>query len=146
MTSTTPTQHSVIKSHTHLESLLGYLGVLPFAYLMLGLPLPSIVTVEPVQAFIAYSVVILSFMAGAIWRSSPFSNVISNLLAIAAFGVLVVPIQSVLVVLVLALLFVLLWGWEWHSLKHSYSITYWRLRCRLTALTVMCHVLFLWLR
>ena len=124
------------------EIYLGYLGLLPFIYLALGLPL--LAGVVQVSAFLAYSAIILAFMAGTVWRHSPASNsasssIFSNVLAIAAFLLLLAPIDPQAAIFILALLYVLLLMWEWSICRQSYPRWYWQLRLQLSFIVLALH-------
>nr|WP_243760639.1 DUF3429 domain-containing protein [Aestuariicella hydrocarbonica] len=121
------------------ERILGYLGLLPFVYLALNLPVPG--WLIPVRGFVAYSAIILAFMAGSLWRHSVASSVFSNLVAIAAFAALLLPLQPAILLIPLALLYGLLWWWEGRHCRRDTPDSYWQLRCRLTLMVVVCHLM-----
>jgi len=93
---------------------LGYLGLIPFlACLWLSQTSLLDESVKPQQAFIFYSVTILSFLSGTLWHSHPSSNnnkplIISNILCLFAFGCLLLTISKALLLLPLGYLSVLM--------------------------------------
>lgn len=133
---TPPTDQSLF---SNVERTLGYLGLLPFVYIALGLPLPD--GLVPLQVFVTYSAIILAFMAGCLWRYSIATSILSNLLAIAAFASLLLPLKAQLMLLPLAGLYLVLLGWEGHYCRKVYPQGYWSLRCQLTAVVVACHLI-----
>jgi hypothetical protein len=121
------------------ENRLGYFGLAPFVYLAVGLPIPAVFA--PVEVFSLYSLVILVFMAGTLWRHSPATSLFSNFLTLTGFfGYLLLP--SVSLLFLLGLLFLALWGWERQRCRDDYPAGYWRLRCRLTAVVIICHLIW----
>lgn len=124
---------------TSIEHWLGYSGLVPFVYLAVGLPIPG--AFAPIEVFTLYSLVILVFMAGTLWRFSAKTNLFSNLVTLAGFFgfLLLTPVS---LVFMLGLLFLTLWVWERQLLRPDYSAAYWRLRCRLTAVVVICHIIW----
>lgn len=125
------------------ERTLGYLGLFPFVYVTLGLnlDLPLPYGLEPLQVFVSYSAIILAFMAGCLWRHSVATSLFSNVLAIAAFAILLLPMNPELTLLSLAVLYLVLLGWEGFYCRPHYPQGYWPLRCQLTAVVVVCHVI-----
>jgi hypothetical protein len=122
-----------------VEHWLGYLGLIPFVYLTTGLPIPGVFA--PIEAFTLYSLVILVFMAGTLWRHGAKTSLFSNVVTLAGFfGFLLLTPVSLL--FLLGLLFLALWIWEWQLLRPDYSAAYWRLRCRLTAVVIICHIIW----
>jgi len=84
--------------------ILGYAGLLPFlcCLVLLQSPQPYLV-VEPSQAFTFYSAVILSFIAGTLWRKDNVTNkraqIISNVICLYVFVCLFLPKLAALIFL-----------------------------------------------
>ena len=130
--------------------ILGYLGLLPFIVslyisteiVFLGIPTK--------QVFIAYSAVILSFIAGSIWRKDSQNffdkqNVISNLFSLLAFASLL--LDQKLALIILAVGFMLLFLYEKSLSKQNKLLTdYMNMRFWLTSIVVLLHITayFLW--
>ncbi|MFT6141496.1 MAG: hypothetical protein ACJAYB_003563 [Psychromonas sp.] len=136
---------------------LGYLGIIPFvACLWLfeiytdgaahNLPF------NPQQAFIFYSVIILSFLAGTLWRKDTLTphiatQIISNFLCLYAFFCLFIPIFYASIFLPIgyfSLFFV-----EYflcNNQEDAYTTSYYSMRLRLTVLVIFFHAtaLMLW--
>jgi len=93
--------------------LLGYLGLIPFiVFLCLFNHTTQYLTVTPQQAFVFYSVTILSFLAGALWRkdnklSSRKFQIISNGFCLYAFACLLFPVYIAILLLSLGYLLIL---------------------------------------
>lgn len=147
MNGTKPTTHYPTPHYTAspTQKTLGYLGLIPFIYIAIGLPLP--VALPPIATFTLYSLVIVVFMAGTLWQIDHQSSVFSNIITLTGFFVyLLLPPGPQL--FLFALLYLVLWGWERKTCRTQYSIDYWQLRCRLTASVVICHLIMqlkLWL-
>lgn len=156
---------------------LGYLGLLPFiGCLWLFEYLPQLAEVDflqpylntfvvkPQQAFIFYSTIILSFMAGSLWKkdtynanthtskiNSPSSSkalsVISNLICLFAFACLFLSIFYSLILLPLGYLCALLIEYYFCNKKDpSFTPQYIKMRIILTAIVISLHAiaLILW--
>jgi chromate transport protein ChrA len=129
---------------------LGYAGLLPFvACLYLSLE-TSTVALPARQAFIAYSAIILSFIAGTLWRRSSRSgeqkqNIISNIFSLLAFVCLLVAYDIALIILALG--FALIFIYELASGDKTQDTNDYRvMRFRLTAIVVALHfsAFYLW--
>ena len=153
-------------SHSGLIKTLGYAGTVPFllpVYLMgqaflssKGLQSAALFGLYAPYVFIAYSAIILSFLAGILWaKSRDFSQkriarsmiVFSNLLALSGWAsLLLINISSMLMVFAVALL---LCGYgslllAERSLDHdARDSQYWRMRLVLTMLVICAHSLVL---
>ena len=96
------------------------------------------------QAFVAYSAVILSFIAGTIWRRGVSThhdkrNIISNIFSLIAFACLLVAQKVALIIL--ALSFMLLFVYENSIGKQDKLPTdYMNMRFWLTQIVVLLHI------
>lgn len=129
---------------------LGYLGLLPFIICLYLSSETVFWGISTKQAFIAYSAVILSFIAGTIWRRDTQSYlqkryIISNVFSLLAFVSLLVPYKIALIILVLS--FVLLFIYENSISKQDKTPSdYMNMRSWLTQIVVLLHITayFLW--
>ena len=131
--------------------LLGYLGLLPFIaflYLSVNSENPNI-TAQ--QAFVAYSAIIVSFIAGTLWRKDDHhisQQITSNTLSLMAFSSLLIAPDLALIILVFSFLFLFIY--EQKSAKNTQQNTlnanYMRMRFWLTLIVVSLHITayFLW--
>ena len=151
---------------TPITTLLGYLGLIPFFIPLIemtqsvaegvGVNGASIFGFYAPYVFIAYSAIILSFLAGILWaKSRDFSHkpvaqpmiIFSNILALSAWAsLLLINISSLLMVFAVALL---LGGFgslliAERSLDYDAKDSqYWRMRLVLTMLVICAHSLVL---
>ncbi|WP_439135351.1 DUF3429 domain-containing protein [Pseudomaricurvus sp.] len=131
----------VRRSLTRVDLSLGVLGLIPFIYTALLLPLPWGITAE--QAFVAYSVIILTFLAGTLWQIDTPSSLVSNLVALSAVFVMLSPFTTSTRALILMVLYLFILAWELLRCRAHYSITYQSMRCALTMVVVLCHGLMI---
>ncbi len=129
---------------------LGYAGLLPFvASLYLSLE-TSTVALPARQAFIAYSAIILSFIAGTLWRRPSQSaeqkqDVVSNIFSLLAFVCLLLNHDIALIILALG--FALIFVYEMAGSDKTPDPNNYRvMRFRLTAAVVALHIsaFYLW--
>ncbi len=127
---------------------LGYLGLIPFIF-CLDISTSDAWMNEGKQAFIAYSAIILSFMAGSLWQIDQHrlshQQVISNIFCLIAFSALLV--DQYLALIILALCYLCLFIYEVKFVRlHSADSEYIAMRFRLTIIVVLLHVgaLILW--
>lgn len=125
---------------------LGYLGLIPF---ILSLSLyqyyPDIHLINPQQAFVFYSAIILSFISGSLWRTDKINayckgKVISNIFCLYAYINLLLPLFYSLFLLPLGYLGLLLA--EYLLQKRAYNGTnrpYFSMRIVLTLSVVLLH-------
>ncbi|WP_157823285.1 DUF3429 domain-containing protein [Psychromonas sp. MB-3u-54] len=129
---------------------LGYLGLIPFVACLLLFEIftdsaANNYPFNPQQAFLFYSAIILSFLAGTLWRKDTLTphiatQIISNILCLYAFICLFIPIFYALVLLPLgyfSLFFV-----EYflcHNKEDAYTTSYYSMRLRLTVLVIFLH-------
>ncbi|NHN38880.1 DUF3429 domain-containing protein [Pseudomaricurvus alcaniphilus] len=144
---------------------LGYAGLIPFVTIalwflvsLLVAPLPTAVTVYLTTAFLTYSAIILSFMAGALWGQVLTSDssarapggsqlVVSNLFALTAWASMLTD-YFLLSLLALLLGYLLLWLAETRAAARLQGPTaiagvgrdYRRLRTVLTLVVIACHL------
>ncbi|MBA6250635.1 DUF3429 domain-containing protein [Colwellia sp. MB3u-55] len=133
--------------------LLGYLGLLPFAgFLYLSVVLKDSSMLAQ-QAFIAYSAIIVSFVAGTLWRKAEDNarltqQVISNLLSLIAFTTLLVPRDLALIVLSFSFTFLFLYEKKLAMTEqvNDFDVTYMRMRFWLTFIVLSLHTsaYYLW--
>lgn len=146
--STLPKNHAIEFRGLKHQQILGLLGALPFICFAFGLPIPF--GLSAVESFIKYSAIILAFMAGTLWHRTELgqhvaTDIFSNIIAVAAFIFLLLPMLPQLVLAALSLLFLILLVWEWLFFRSVYSIWYWRLRVQLSIVVIFLH-LFLFAR
>lgn len=130
--------------------ILGYLGLLPFIVSLYLSTEIVFLGVSTKQVFIAYSAVILSFIAGSIWRRDSQiyfdkQNVISNLFSLLAFASLL--FNHKLALIILAVSFMLLFLYEKSLGKQNKLLSdYINMRFWLTLIVVLLHITayFLW--
>lgn len=124
--------------------ILGYLGLLPFIASLYLSTETVIFGISTKQAFIAYSAVILSFIAGTIWRRESKNHhdkqyVISNVFSLLAFVSLMVYHKIALIIL--AISFMLLFLYEKSLGKQNKLLTeYISMRFWLTLIVVLLHI------
>lgn len=132
-----------------LLQVLGYAGLLPFIGLTFLQLWPQLLAFNlPFAAFQSYSQLILAFMAGVLWpvfyqhsgRFLPLSVV--SIALIGWFSSLLLPQQQLLILAAAFAAVRLIELWQ-GSLLH-YSPAYSRLRNHLTAVVVICHLLYWW--
>jgi hypothetical protein len=132
---------------------LGYLGLIPFvAFLWLFEVSPSFNLLNPQQAFIYYSVIILSFLAGATWKKDTLethhvSQIISNVFCLYAFMCLFIPFFYALIFLPIGYLGLLSAEFFlWIDADKSFTKAYSKMRIILTMTVIGLHVvaLVLW--
>lgn len=130
--------------------ILGYLGLLPFIASLYLSTETVIFGISTKQAFIAYSAVILSFIAGTIWRRESKNyhdkqNIISNLFSLLAFVALLLDHKIALIIL--AVSFIILFLYEKHLVQQNKILNdYMSMRFWLTVIVVLLHITayFLW--
>lgn len=139
-----------VKAKMKIWQWLGYLGLIPFAA-CLWLYQISIdsaannLLFNPQQAFIFYSAIILSFLAGTLWRKDTLNlhiatQIISNLLCLYAFVCLFIPIFYALIFLPLGYFSLLLAEYMLCNNKETaYTKSYFSMRLRLTVSVIFLH-------
>lgn len=127
--------------------LLGYAGLIPFIiFLWLIIYPPIMFTINAVQAFTLYSIVIFSFIAGSLWRKEPLienkkPQIISNILCLYAFGCFFLPINISLVCLCIG--YIILFTSEYYlstPKENSNTDDYLSMRLRLTIIVTSAHI------
>lgn len=126
--------------------LLGYLGLIPFIVLfIMNLFEVNILGTDAKKCFTYYSAIILSFLAGTLWRpttdsSTSKQNIISNLFSLLAFFSLV--IQHNIALILLAIGYLWLYGYERTYIQLDNNLTpYYQMRLKLTLLVFSMHAL-----
>ena len=127
--------------------LLGYLGLIPFILCILFPTELARIGLNNQQVFIAYSAVILSFVAGTLWRVEDHVNhkthqVVSNIFSLVAFSSLLVDLY--IATITLSISYLLLFLYEYKSTKpdnlQSLRPHYMTMRFRLTLIVVSLHI------
>jgi hypothetical protein len=132
------------------SKILGYLGLLPFIISLYLSTEALFMGISTKQVFIAYGAVILSFIAGTLWRRDSQiyldkQNIISNLFSLLAFASLLLDHKIALIIL--AVSFILLFFYEKSLGKQNKLLTdYMIMRFWLTLIVVLLHITayFLW--
>lgn len=124
--------------------ILGYLGLLPFIVCLYLSGEKEFWGISGIQAFISYSAIILSFIAGTLWKTDTQTDdnnnyIISNIFSLIAFVSLLV--QQGLALIILGLSFLILFVYE-KSLGKQKSLPthYIRMRFCLTLIVVLLHI------
>jgi len=133
--------------------LLGYLGLLPFI-VSLYLSIESVSwSITAKQAFIAYSAIIVSFIAGTIWRKNDNSmqikqQIISNAFSLLAFTALLTHPKAALIILTCSFLFLYIYEKELNkcTVEDKRTSGYMVMRLWLTLIVSSLHITayFLW--
>jgi hypothetical protein len=136
---------------------LGYLGLLPFVVCLwlFNTPIEGVrgsLLFDPKQTFIFYSVIILSFIAGTLWRKDNIKGesgpqIFSNLFCLYAFSCLFFPLFFALIFLPLGYFSLFLTEYILFNNKgNGYTKPYFTMRLRLTTLVILLHgcALTLW--
>lgn len=124
--------------------ILGYLGLLPFIASLYLSTETVIFGISTKQAFIAYSAVILSFIAGTIWRRESKNyhdkqNIICNIFSLLAFVALLLDHKIALIIL--AVSFMLIFLYEKFLVNQAKLHTeYLCMRFWLTVIVVLLHI------
>jgi hypothetical protein len=136
---------------------LGYLGILPFVFCLwlFNMPVEGMadnLLFDPKQTFIFYSAIILSFIAGTLWRKDRVKGesagqILSNIFCLYAFLCLLIPLFYALIFLPLGYFSLLLTEYILCNNKEDgYTKPYFTMRLRLTTLVIIFHgfALTLW--
>ena len=125
---------------------LGYLGLIPFILtIAFAAYIDELLNIPAVKVFIFYSAIILSFIAGTLWRklndkASIKLQILSNIFSLLAFLTLFLPNYIALVILAKVYLLALLCEYHFdHSEPKNHP--YLHLRMHLTALVVILHII-----
>ena len=129
---------------------LGYLGLIPFFIcLWLSASSSNKLSVNPEQAFIFYSAIILSFLSGVLWRKDTLaqnskSQILSNILCLYAYLCLLLPIYYALVFLPFGYVGLLFTEYLLcNNKEYAYTKPYFTMRLILTLLVIILHGLAL---
>lgn len=141
-----------MKNMQQIWTWLGYAGLLPFiittVMIWMGWALPWF---PPVQAFISYSAIILSFVAGTLWGrvislyaidNGANLLVLSNLYALLAWVSLLIAMPSIGLI-ALAFGYFSLLGVEKSCQNLPNNASYRQMRVRLTSVALLTHLLML---
>lgn len=142
---------------TQLMTRLAYLGLLPFVIGLICLWTETrLFDIAPQQLFIAYSAIILSFLAGILWgnaidhiqhKLSRNALLLSILFSLIAWGVLLrAPERFALSVLLLLFGFIAVWFAEMKIRqieKEGQPADYQPMRNRLTGIVALIHLIAL---
>jgi hypothetical protein len=125
---------------------LGYLGLVPF---VLCLFFPWLITsrwdISPEQGFIFYSVIILSFLSGSLWRKDILapnarSQLASIVFCLFAYLCLLCPLSFSLIALPFGYLGLLITEYLLcHNKEHAFSCQYFKMRVFLTLVVSLLH-------
>ena len=125
---------------------LGYLGLSPFVLTFaFGAFSEELLNIPAEKVFIFYSAIILSFIAGTLWRkendqTSIKLQLFSNLFSLLAFFSLLLPSYIALIVLAKIYLLSLLCEYHFdHGDAENYD--YLQMRMHLTALVILMHII-----
>ncbi len=126
---------------------LGYLGLWPFILLVFypGL-VNKVLTVSPVDGFIFYSAIILSFLSGTLWKRHTFlknsySQFAANIFCLIAFFCLLIPFSLSIIILPFAYIGLLITEYFLGSKKdHANNNQYFKMRVILTFIVSTLHV------
>lgn len=129
---------------------LGYIGLSPFLIcLWLSTSTSSTLLVNPKQAFILYSGVILSFLSGTLWRKDTLvphteAQFFSNILCLYAYFCLLLPMQTALYMLPIGYICLLLIEYFFCNKKeYAFSRSYLTMRIILTVVVSTLHAIAL---
>jgi hypothetical protein len=124
---------------------LGYLGLIPFIVCLYLSSETAFFGIYTIQAFVAYSAIILSFIAGTIWRRDADAyqdnrHIISNIFSLVAFVSLLVVHQMALILLALSFMFLFVYE---NSLSKEAKLPtdYINMRFWLTQIVVLLHII-----
>lgn len=123
---------------------LGYLGVAPFGLtLLFEKTTTEIFNTSSIQVFIFYSAIILSFIAGTLWRKENDTlsiklQLASNLFSLLAFFALLMPEKMALMVLSASYLVVLCFEYYIEQVRQE-NPHYFAMRLQLTVIVVLLH-------
>jgi len=128
-----------------LCKVLGYLGLIPFIACLYLSSETTFFGIHTIQAFVAYSAIILSFIAGTIWQRDADvyqdkRHIISNIFSLIAFASLLVVHQVALILLALSFMFLFVYE-NSLSKKSKLPTDYMNMRFWLTQIVVLFHVI-----
>jgi hypothetical protein len=129
---------------------LGYLGLIPFVACLWLFKISidgtsNDLLFDPQQAFLFYSSIILSFLAGALWRKDTLNQhitmqIFSNFLCLYAFFCLFIPMFFALIFLPIGYLSLLLVEYILcNNKEHGYTQSYFTMRLILSVLVISLH-------
>lgn len=135
----------MLKFHARL---LGYIGLMPFIMLPFLMLWETVSYFEGISFFIQYSAIILSFLGGVLWFDGIHNNRTPLFLYLSMIPLLtawlgVIWLPPLLSLIILAVAFIVLIVYEFTL--SSLAIWYRSLRIRLTAITIGCHLMIIWL-
>ncbi|MEW6983500.1 DUF3429 domain-containing protein [Colwelliaceae bacterium 6471] len=123
---------------------LGYAGLLPFvALLILNFFQQHDWQINLQQAFIFYSAIILSFIAGTLWQKNDHPidvsrQILSNAISLLAFACLLMPLKNAVVLLPIGYLLLLIFESLFFDTNVD-SDVYFKMRTRLTLSVIFLH-------
>lgn len=125
---------------------LGYLGLAPF---VIWLFFPWLITnrwnISPEQGFIFYSVIILSFLSGTLWKKDTLapntrSQLASNAFCLFAYLCLFIPFNFSIILLPFGYLGLLITEYSLcHNKEQAFSSQYFKMRIFLTLFISLLH-------
>ena len=129
---------------------LGYAGLLPFFGCLILSAYFDNLGLNSQQVFMAYSAIILSFIAGSLWRvddNNAHKNrqIISNIFALIAFIALCLNYLVGLIILASSYPLILFFEYKM-TVKSAQKRHYMIMRCQLTLLVFLAHIfaIYLW--
>ncbi|MBA6225914.1 DUF3429 domain-containing protein [Colwellia sp. MB02u-18] len=129
-----------------MQQILGYLGLAPFVLALVFEKFsPTLLNIAAEQVFIFYSAIILSFIAGTLWRKhndklSIKLQLCSNIFSLLAFFALLLPNYLALVILAVSYPAILCCEYYFDTAKNEHK-SYLRMRLKLTTLVVIMHII-----
>ncbi|WP_448567944.1 DUF3429 domain-containing protein [Thalassotalea ganghwensis] len=133
----------------YVWKMLGYLGLVPFIAAILLLNFQEQVAIDIPRVFIAYSAVIVSFIAGSMWRVDQHQfkrqQIVSNMICLFAFTTLLIDQTYALSILIAC--YLILFAFE-HYLHNQCGqpndkTPYMTMRFRLSLIVIVCHLFML---
>ena len=129
-----------------MQQTLGYLGLAPFLLALVCEKFSiALFNIAAEQVFIFYSAIILSFIAGTLWRKhndklSIKLQLCSNIFSLLAFFALLFPNYLALVILAVIYPAILCFEYYLDPAKNEHK-SYLRMRLNLTTLVVIMHII-----
>ncbi|MBA6293976.1 DUF3429 domain-containing protein [Colwellia sp. MB3u-70] len=129
-----------------MQQILGYLGLAPFVLALVFEKFsPALFNIAAEQVFIFYSAIILSFIAGTLWRKhndklSIKLQLCSNIFSLLAFFSLLLPNYLALVILAVIYPAILCCEYYFDAAKTEHK-SYLCMRLYLTTLVVIMHII-----
>ncbi|MEW6991845.1 DUF3429 domain-containing protein [Colwelliaceae bacterium 6441] len=125
------------------SKILGYLGLIPFI-VCLYLSDETFEYFNNKFAFVAYSAIILSFLAGTLWTSAHKTSntqqlIISNVFSLTAFVSLLLPVHIAIMVLAVGFLCICVYE-KFFMLNDKQLDSYLKMRVQLSFIVIALHI------